>query len=82
MTTDAPRRALRTTDAAKYLGISPSLLRKMRMRGADDPLGPGPSFIKLSCNLVVYEISLLDQWLEGHRQSAVARRQAAGEGIS
>jgi hypothetical protein len=47
-TTSTPRRALRTTDAAKYLGISPSLMRKMRSRGPDDPLGPGPAYIRLS----------------------------------
>ena len=70
--TVAPRRALRTSDAAGYLGISVSLLRKMRSRGADDPLGPGPAFIKLSPSLIVYEISALDDWLEAHRQGADA----------
>lgn len=62
----APRRALRTVDASRYLGISPSLLRKMRMRGAEDPLGPGPRYIKLSASLIVYEIKALDEWLERH----------------
>lgn len=61
-----PRRALRTIDAARYLGISPSLLRKMRSRGPDDPLGPGPGFIRLSPSLIVYEISHLDAWLDRH----------------
>jgi predicted DNA-binding transcriptional regulator AlpA len=60
----APRRALRTTDAARYLGVSPSLLRKMRTRGADDPLGVGPTYIRLSSSLIVYEIAELDAWLE------------------
>jgi hypothetical protein len=68
----APRRALRTTDAARYLGVSPSLLRKMRMRGPDDPGQPGPGFIRLSPSLIVYEISALDAWLDGHRQRAAA----------
>jgi hypothetical protein len=58
------RRALRTTDAARYLGVSPSLLRKMRARGPDDPLGTGPPYIKLSPSLIVYEITSLDSWLE------------------
>src|SRR5579863_2811098 len=61
-----PRRALRTTDAARYLGISPSLLRKMRARGPDDPLGVGPAYIRLSASLIVYEIAALDSWLESH----------------
>jgi hypothetical protein len=69
MTTQIPpRRALRTTDAAQYLGISPSLLRKMRLRGADDPLGAGPVYIKLSPSLIVYQIVDLDAWLDSHAQ--------------
>jgi hypothetical protein len=60
----APRRALKTVDAARYLGVSASLLRKMRMRGQDDPLGPGPSYIRLSPSLIVYEIKALDVWLD------------------
>ena len=63
----APRRALRTTDAARYLGISPSLLRKMRARGPDDPLGLGPEYVRLSPSLIIYEIAMLDAWLERHR---------------
>lgn len=59
-----PRRALRTTDAARYLGISPSLLRKMRSRGPADPRGVGPAYIRLSSSLIVYDISLLDAWLD------------------
>lgn len=65
---DAPRRALRTAQAAAYLGVSASLLRKMRSRGPDDPLGQGPPFIKLSAALVVYEIDELDRWLDSRRR--------------
>lgn len=61
-----PRRALRTTDAARYLGISSSLLRKMRLRGPEDPLGAGPPYIRLSSSLIVYEIDRLDSWLDDH----------------
>ena len=67
-----PRRALRTTDAARYLGVSASLLRKMRARGLNDPSDHGPGFIRLSPSLIVYEISALDAWLERHRESAEA----------
>jgi len=63
-TSTPPRRALRTTDAARYLGVSPSLLRKMRSRGPADPLGDGPAYIRLSPSLIVYEISVLDAWLD------------------
>jgi hypothetical protein len=61
-----PRRALRTVDAARYLGVSPSLLRKMRARGPSDPLGVGPAYIRLSPTLIVYELSALDAWLDAH----------------
>lgn len=64
-----PRRALRTTDAARYLGVSPSLLRKMRARGPADPLGAGPGYIRLSPSLIVYEIAELDSWLESHHRA-------------
>jgi hypothetical protein len=71
---DTPRRALRTVDAARYLGISPSLLRKMRGRGPDDPAGQGPEFVRLSPCLIVYEIRSLDNWFEKHRATAAAQR--------
>lgn len=67
-----PRRALRTVDAAQYLGISASLLRKMRLRGPEDPSDAGPPFIKLSPSLIVYEITALDQWLDRHRTQTAA----------
>ncbi len=69
-TTLPPRRALRTTDAARYLGVSASLLRKMRGRGPDDPLGPGPVFRRLSRSLIVYDVRALDEWFEQHRAAS------------
>jgi hypothetical protein len=65
-----PRRSLQTGDAAKYLGVSASLLRKMRMRSPDDPGGQGPKFIKLSPQLVVYDIAALDAWLDSYADRA------------
>jgi hypothetical protein len=76
--TTPPRKALPTTDAARYLGVSASLLRKMRSRGSEDPLGPGPAFIKLSPSLIVYPIAELDAWLDGHarrRSSATCQQE-------
>jgi len=66
-----PRRALRTREAALYLGVSSSLLRKMRLRGREDPLGPGPAYIKLSPSLIVYEITVLDAWLDAKTRRVV-----------
>jgi hypothetical protein len=70
--TTTPCRALRTADAARYLGVSASLLRKMRARGPADPLGTGPAFIRLSPSLIVYEIAVLDAWLDAHATTLLA----------
>jgi predicted DNA-binding transcriptional regulator AlpA len=59
-----PRRSLQTVEAARYLGLSASLLRKMRKRGPHDPSGAGPQYIRISSQLVVYDIAELDAWLE------------------
>jgi predicted DNA-binding transcriptional regulator AlpA len=76
----SPRRALRTVEAARYLGLSASLLRKWRMRAPEDPGERGPPFIRLSPTVVVYEISALDRWLdERAAQHALARTGAASE---
>jgi len=61
---DGPRRLLQTGEAAHYLGVSASLLRKMRLRAPGDPGGQGPKFIRLSAQLVVYEFSALDAWVD------------------
>jgi hypothetical protein len=68
----SPRRALRTLDAARYLGISASWLRKKRLRGTDDPGDPGPGYIRLSPLVIVYEIAELDRWLDQHRHGKPA----------
>jgi hypothetical protein len=70
--TTPPRRALRTSAAAQYLGVSPSLLRKKRLQGPGDPQAPGPAYIQLSPSLIVYTIADLDAWLDAHprRQSS------------
>jgi hypothetical protein len=66
-----PRRTLRTVPAARYLGVSASLLRKYRAMGCDDPGVHGPAYIKVSANIVLYEISALDDWLDARRLAAV-----------
>jgi hypothetical protein len=65
-TEKSARRALQTGAAAKYLGVSASLLRKLRLRGPEDPGGVGPHFVKLSPQLVVYRVEDLDAWLDAH----------------
>lgn len=74
------RRAVNTRAAANYLGISVSLLRKLRLRGPDDPY-TGPRFIKVSPSLVLYELAALDEWLDvralEHERAVERTTQAA-----
>ena len=65
----SPRRALKPPEAARYVGLSASLLRKMRARGPDDPGDRGPAYIRVAPTIVVYEIAELDRWLDAHRRA-------------
>ena len=74
---DGVRRALATRVAAGYLGVSASLLRKLRLRGPEDPGDAGPAFIKLGRNLIVYEIAALDAWLDAKAAKTRQTQRAA-----
>jgi len=52
--------------------MSPSWLRKKRLRGANDPGDPGPQFIRVSPLVIVYEISALDRWLDERAMRSAA----------
>jgi hypothetical protein len=56
---------LNTLDAAKYLGLSPRTLEKMRL------LGHGPRFRKHG-RYVRYHINDLEQWSEGRRHQSTS----------
>ena len=57
-------RMLRTPEAAMYLGVSPSTLCKMRLRG------DGPRYSKLGSRIVVYGIADLNAYaVERRRRS-------------
>lgn len=62
--TITPVRALKTTAAARYIGLSPSWLRKRRLRGDHDVGLQGPKFIRLENGLCLYEVAELDRWLD------------------
>jgi hypothetical protein len=68
-------RAMRTADAAKYLGISATYMRKLRTIAPDDPQPKGPAFRKLSYNIVLYEVAALDAWLESRPEQRHALRR-------
>jgi len=67
LASETPRRALRTAAAARYLGVSVSLLRKWRPRGLADPGIAGPKFHRVGAQIVLYSIDELDKWLDQHR---------------
>lgn len=70
-TNNPPLRAgLQTAEAARYLGVSRSLLRKWRLKGTDDPGEKGPPYCRITRQLVVYQVADLDAWLWQHRQVA------------
>ena len=53
---------LRAPAAAEYLGLSPSTLAKMRLRG------DGPAYSKVGLRVVVYGIADLDAYLSSRRR--------------
>jgi excisionase family DNA binding protein len=55
------KRILRTSEAAEYLGLSPSTLEKRRQTGL------GPPFIRLGGRAVGYARDDLDAWIDKHR---------------
>ena len=59
-------RLLGEAEAAKYLGVSRSYLRKARMDGAVGNRTPGPPFIRFG-TMVRYDRADLDTWIEAHR---------------
>jgi hypothetical protein len=65
-------RVLPTRPAASYIGVSVSLMRKWRTRGAGDPGSHGPPYIKLGPTLCVYELDALDAWLDSRRDTVAA----------
>jgi len=61
---DSVPNKLRTEAAARYVGLAPSTLAKMRVRG------DGPPFSKAGARVVVYDIDDLDDWLRASRRTS------------
>lgn len=58
---------VRPKDAAAMIGIAPSTLAKMRMRG------DGPAYVKVNNRVVVYEISEIDKWINERRRISTSQ---------
>ncbi len=65
-------RMLRAPDAAAYLGLSPSTLAKMRVRG------DGPAYAKAGPRIVVYDVADLDTYLAGRKRYSTSETVGAG----
>jgi hypothetical protein len=61
---------LRAETAARFLGLAPSTLAKMRVRG------DGPPFSKAGARVVVYDIRDLNEWLRRTRRTSTRPAQA------
>ena len=59
-------RNLRAPAAADYVGLSPSTLAKMRLRG------DGPVYAKSGPRIVVYDVADLDAWLAGRKRRSTS----------
>ena len=55
---------LRTEAAARYVGLRPQTLAKMRVRG------DGPPFSKTGKRVVVYDVRDLEAWLRAARRTS------------
>jgi hypothetical protein len=66
MSTSQHRRWARTPEAAQYAGASASVFEKWRLQGG------GPPYSKLGPKLVVYDLDILDAWLEARGRSSTS----------
>jgi len=57
---------LRAPQAAAYVGLSPSTLAKMRLRG------DGPMYSKAGPRVVIYDKADLDAWLESQKRRSTS----------
>ena len=69
-------RMMRAPDAAKYLGLSPSTLAKMRVRG------DGPVYAKAGPRVVVYTVEDLDAYLTGRKRRSTSEAVEADGGAT
>jgi predicted DNA-binding transcriptional regulator AlpA len=62
---------LKTEDAASYLGLSPSLLNKLRLTGG------GPKFLRLAGRAIRYRRADLDAWVDASAVESTSQYPAA-----
>jgi predicted DNA-binding transcriptional regulator AlpA len=57
------KRLLQEADAARYIGMSRSFLRKSRMDGNRRNHTPAPPYVRVTTRAVRYDIQDLDAWI-------------------
>lgn len=71
---EALRSALRTHEAAVYLGCSSELLKKWRAKKPKDPGEHGPPWLAVTSRLILYRIADLDAWLKTRSNDAAEKK--------
>jgi hypothetical protein len=66
MSTSQHRRWARTPEAAQYAGASASTFEKYRLQGV------GPPFCRLGPKIIIYDLDVLDAWLEARGRSSTS----------
>ena len=61
-------RIVRTLEAARYIGLAPSTLERMRRSGT------GPKFLRLGERAVGYDVAALDARLDRQRVKTLPRK--------
>lgn len=61
-------KVLGTVDAARYIGMSPSYLRRARTEGTLKGRTPAPPHYKVGTRKVLYKVEDLDRWIEAHQR--------------
>lgn len=56
----------RAKEAARFLGLSPSTLAKMRLRG------DGPRYAKAGPRIVLYDLKDLETWVETRKRRSTS----------
>lgn len=73
---DVQPATLSTVPAAKYLGVSPTMLRHWRMKRRADPGERGPPWIEITPRKIVYSIQDMNAWLQ-QRKRQTPRHESA-----
>ena len=68
---DSQSYLMRTEEAGRYLGLSPSLLNKLRLTG------DGPAFVRLAGRAIRYRRADLDAWVAASVMQSTSQYPAA-----